>query len=293
MSLRGKKPEVIEKRLKVLFYGAPGVGKTTAAIQFPKPYLIDTEKGSENDQYVKLINESGGLVFKTADFDDFTTEVRSLLNEKHEYKTLIIDPLTILYKDLLDKCSKNRISDKDPDGTAFGGHYSVANKKMDQLLNLLLLLDMNVIITSHSKNEYGANLTVLGQTFDCYKKLDYLFDLSLEVQKRGKERVAIIRKTRIENFPDGEVFPFSYKEIAKRYGHEMLEKEAKSQELASLDQVIEVKRLIELLKLPEKTTDKWLKKGDAENWDEMSKKSMESIIIHLQTIINGKKGAAA
>ena len=37
--LRGKKPETIEKRLKALFYGPAGVGKTTCAIQFPKPYL--------------------------------------------------------------------------------------------------------------------------------------------------------------------------------------------------------------------------------------------------------------
>ena len=37
MALRGKKPEAIQKRLKALFFGLPGVGKTTAAIQFPRP----------------------------------------------------------------------------------------------------------------------------------------------------------------------------------------------------------------------------------------------------------------
>jgi GTPase SAR1 family protein len=42
MALRAKKPEAVEKRLKALFYGSAGVGKTTAAIQFPRPYLIDT-----------------------------------------------------------------------------------------------------------------------------------------------------------------------------------------------------------------------------------------------------------
>lgn len=48
MALRGVKPTAIQKRLKALFYGAAGVGKTTAAISFPSPYLIDTEKGAEN-----------------------------------------------------------------------------------------------------------------------------------------------------------------------------------------------------------------------------------------------------
>ena len=44
MALRAKKPEQIRKRLKLLMYAASGVGKTTAAIQFPKAYIIDTEK---------------------------------------------------------------------------------------------------------------------------------------------------------------------------------------------------------------------------------------------------------
>ena len=286
MSLRGVKPELIEKRLKALFYGGAGVGKTTASASFPKPYFIDTEKGATNDQYVKLLKESGGVVFQTSDFEELMKEVKSLLTEKHEYKTLVIDPLTTLYNDLLDKSAIKH-------GTDFGRHYNEANKKIKHLLNLLLRLDMNVIITSHAKNEYGANLSVLGQTYDCYKKLDYLFDLVFEIQKRGKERVAIIKKTRIEAFPDGEVFPFSYDEVAKRYGREILEKESEAQELADEDQVKEVKRLIDLLKIPEETTDKWLKKGESENWDEMSKKSMEAIIVHLQTVINGKKGEAA
>src|ERR1700749_274250 len=107
MGLRGIKPEKIEKRLKALFYGAAGAGKTTAAISFPKPYLIDTEKGAENDQYVKALKKSGGVIFQTSAFEELITEVTALLTEKHEYKTLIIDPLTILYNDLLDKAASN------------------------------------------------------------------------------------------------------------------------------------------------------------------------------------------
>ena len=137
-ALRAKKPEKIEKRLKALFYGMAGVGKTTASIQFAAPYLIDTEKGAENDQYIKILQDNGGAIFQTSCFDELLKEVKSLLTEKHEYKTLVIDPLTTLYHDLLDKSAKERISDKDPDGTAFGGHYGSANKKMKQLLNLFL-----------------------------------------------------------------------------------------------------------------------------------------------------------
>ncbi len=195
MALRAVKPEKIQKRLKALFYGGAGVGKTTAAINFPKVYLIDTEKGSENDQYINILKKTGGVVFQTSDFDELMKEVKALLTEQHEYKTLVIDPLTTLYNDLLDKSALKN-------GTDFGKHYNEANKKIKHLLSLLLRLDMNVIITSHAKNEYGQNMSVLGQTFDCYKKLDYLFDLVFEIQKRGKDRIGIVKKTRIEKFQD-------------------------------------------------------------------------------------------
>lgn len=281
MALRGKKPTKIEKRLKALFYGSAGVGKTTAAISFPKPYLIDTEKGAENDQYIQRLNESGGVIFQTTDFDELITEIKSLLTEKHDYKTLIIDPLTTLYNDLLDKAAKKV-------GEEFGRHYGEANKRMKHLLNLLVRLDMNVIITSHAKNEYGDGMKVIGQTFDCYKKLDYLFDLVFEIQKRGKERVGIVRKSRIENFADTEQFPFSYETIAEKYGKEILEKDSVAQELAREDQVIEMKRLIELLKVPEDTQEKWLDKSNAQTFEEMKTDDIQKYIDYLKSKITGE-----
>lgn len=280
MALRGVKPTEVKQRLKALFYGSAGAGKTTAAISFPRVYLIDTEQGAIHNQYIKLIEKSGGAVFQTTDFEELLKEVKALLTEEHPYKTLVIDPLTTLYNDLLDKSAiKN--------GTEFGKHYNEANKKIKHLLTLLLRLDMNVIITSHAKNEYGQNLAVLGQTFDCYKKLDYLFDLVFEVQKRGKERVGIIKKTRLEAFPDGETFPFSYDEIAKRYGKDILEKDAVAQRLASKEDVAELNRLVKLLQIPEDMTQKWLDKAGSETFEEMPEDCIKKCIDFLESKIKG------
>ena len=281
MALKAKKPAMIESRLKALFYGNAGVGKTMAAIQFPKPYIIDTEGSTNKPQYVRAIEKVDGAVLMTVDFDEMINEVRELLTTKHEYKTLVIDSLTLLYNDLLEKAERKV-------GTDFGRHYGEANKRMKQLLNLLFRLDMNVIITSHSKNEYGQNLAILGQTFDCYKKLDYLFDLVFEIQKRGKDRVGLVKKSRIESFPDGESFPFSYEEIANRYGRAVLERDAVAQELASDEEVKEINRLIELLKVPEETYTKWLEKGSSERWEDMPKDAINKCINHLQSKIKGE-----
>lgn len=282
MALKAKKPAMIESRLKALFYGCAGVGKTMAAIQFPRPYIIDTEGSTNKPQYVKAIDRVDGAVLMTVDFDEMISEVRELLTTKHEYKTLVIDSLTLLYNDLLEKAEKKV-------KTEFGRHYGEANKRMKQLLNLLFRLDMNVIITSHSKNEYGSNLSVLGQTFDCYKKLDYLFDLVFEIQKRGTNRVGLVRKSRIESFPDSESFPFSYDEIANRYGRQIIERDAVAQELASPEQVCEMLRLVDLLKVPSETYQKWLDKASSECWEDMQKESIQKCIAHLKSKISGNE----
>lgn len=289
MALRGTKPETIDKRLKALFYGEPGVGKTTCAIQFPRPYLIDTERGAENDQYVKLLNNAGGAYFFTTDPDDLIIEIRSLLSEKHEYKTLIIDPLTIIYNDLLDKAAEEV-------GTDFGKHKGPANRKIKHLLMLLLRLDMNVIITSHAKPKWArakdakGKDTVIeeGATFDCYDKLNYLFDLVFEIQKRGLDRVGIVKKTRVEGFKDAEQFPFTYETIAKKYGRNVLERDTTPEILATTEQAIKLKNLIELLKTPKEVVNKWLTQNDSESFDEIPAEKIETYINYLKSKITGE-----
>lgn len=284
MPLRGKQPTSIEKRFKALFYGTAGAGKTTAAIQFPKPYLIDTEKGAENDSYTQLLEKQGGVIFQTTDYEELIQEIKSLLTEKHEYKTLVIDPLTTIYNSMLDRAA-------DAVGTEFGRHYGEANKKIKRLLDLLLRLDMNVIITSHAKNEYGDGMKVIGETYDCYKKLDYLFDLVIQIQKRGKQRVGVVKKSRIKEFEELESFPFSYEAIAEKYGRSVIEKSAAAQKLATPSQVQEAKHLISLLKIEDEVVNKWLEKAQAASFDEMEESHIVKVIEALNNRIKKKEVA--
>jgi len=275
MPLKGKKPTYRDKRFKALFYGNTGVGKTTAAIQFPTPYLIDTEDGAQNNKYVDLINERNGASLQAQDFTEILNEVKTLATEHHDYKTLIIDPLTIVYNNLVDYYESKVGSD-------FGRHYTHANKDMKRLLSWILRLDMNVVITSHAKNEYGDKMNVLGHVPDCYKKLDYLFDLVIEVKKYGSKRVGIVKKTRIEGFKEDETFEFSYKTIAQKYGSDNLEKQSEALDLASEEQVKEIKKYIELMKIPVDVYEKWLTKANVETFEEMDSDKIQKCIDMLK-----------
>ncbi|MDB5332926.1 MAG: hypothetical protein JWP03_4077 [Phycisphaerales bacterium] len=281
--LRAKKPEAVNKRLKLFMFGPAGVGKTTAAIQFPHSYVIDCERGTEN--YDKLIGESGSVVFQTTDIHDVIQEVKSLLTVKHDFRTLVIDPITPVYNDLLEKCELQVGSD-------FGRHYGAANKQMKRLANLILALDMNVVITAHAKTEYGANLSKLGYTFDGWRQLDYWFDLVVELGKKGKKRFARVSKTRIEAFPDEDVFEWSYDAIKQRYDVSMLEKEAQVVQLATPEQVREIKDLLAVVRLPEGTTDKWFSKAGVEVWEDMPTDVMAKCIEYVKNRLPAGVAAA-
>lgn len=222
--LRGKKPEEHNPRLKLLLAGIAGAGKTTAAIQMPRPYVIDCENGAAH--YGKLIEDKGGVVFNTTSLEDVIEEVRTLLATDHPYLTLVIDPFTTLYDAEVDRCEKDV-------GSEFGRHYGAANKTSKRLYSLLTQLDMNVIVTTHAKAEYGADMKLIGRTFEGWKKLDYLFDLFLFLDRDATgARYATVKKTRLAGFEDQSKFAWSYEALADRYGREKIERTPTRVELA-------------------------------------------------------------
>ena len=276
--LKFKKPEIKQQRLKAMFYGEMGTGKSTCACQFPNTAYIDTEDTSSKKKYAKMIDEKGGSVLASGDFEEILSQVKELMSSKHDFKTLVIDSLTIPYDNLQAECERVV-------GNEFGRHVTAANKKMKLLVNLLLRIDMNVIVTCQAKKEYGNNMSVIGQTYACYNRLGYMFDLVFETQVRGDKFVAVTKKSRIDEFPMNETFSFNYDEVIKRYGAESIEKDVITQELASKKQVDEVLRLIDLFKIPEETYTKWLEKHNAETFEELSGDVIDKIIDHLKAKI--------
>ncbi len=278
MALKAKKPETIEKRLKLFFYGSWKVGKTTAALNFPSVYMIDVEKGAVHDQYVKLMQANGSQVFHTNDVDEVIEEIRTLGTEKHSFKTVVIDPITMLEADLIEKAEKELIR-QSKDGTLDPSDrriWGVRDKKLKRLLNLLNKLDMNVIVTAHGKIEYGENMKRIGTTFDGWKRWPFEFDTIIELEERGTNRVAIVQGSRIDAFKKGETFTWSYDEFKKRYP--IIDKEAMPIELASPEQVAELNQLLEVVKLPADTLDKWLVKANVDCLEDMPSDAIEKCI---------------
>jgi len=279
MALRGSKPSPQAQRPKVLLYGDAGVGKTTAALQFPTPYILDTERGTTTEQYVRQIAKLGGAVFHTTDVFEVIQEVRSLQSEPHPYRTLVLDPVTTVYDDLVDRCSRQY-------GEEWGRHYREAGKTMKQLRNLLFRLDMAVIVTAHGKAEYGDDMKKVGTTFDGWKKLDFIFDLVVEMTRRGTERWGRVRKTRYEQFKDNEEFRWTYDVFRSRFGPEVMERAAEVAPLATAEQIAELEVLF--TKAPVERgplEEKWLKAAKVDELADMRAADLAKCLEYLCRLV--------
>jgi len=280
MALRGSTPIATEQRPKVLLFGDAGVGKTTAALQFPSPYVIDAERGTTAKPYVDAIVQSGGAVLHTTDVDEVIGEVRALHSEQHAYRTLVLDPVTTVYDDLLDRCSLQF-------GEEWGRHYREANKVMKRLRNLLLRLDMAVLVTAHGKVEYGDDMKKVGTTFDGWRKLDFIFDLVIELTRRGKERWGRVRKNRYPQFADGEEFRWTYGVFRERFGPGLMERPAAPYPLATESQLSEVEGLFSQAPVDRSSLEsKWLRAAGVDSLADMRLEDLEKCLQYLSRLIS-------
>jgi len=262
---------------KMIIFGRPGVGKTWASLDFPNVYYIDTEGGANLDHYTDKLKKAGGAYFGpdqgSLDFSTVIEEVITLATIKHPYKTLVIDSFSKLYNNKAAEAA-------DKGGDDFGRDKKEANKPTRKLIRWLDKLDMNVLLICHEKDRW-QNSQVVGQTFDGWEKLEYELHLCLRVIKLGESRKAKVVKTRLQEFPEDETFPWSFAEFAKRFGTDVIEAAPVPIKLASPEQVQHLNELIKAVRVEKDTTDKWLEKAGIETFDEMDVETIQKCIAAL------------
>lgn len=294
MALRGKKPEKKDKRLKMFLFGPAGIGKTSAALKFPKNYIIDLEKGT--DFYHKTIGENQSAVFQSANPDEIKEEIYELVTTKHNFLTVTIDPFTQFYNSVQEKWNrkfaKYAKDQKDSDMQDFGMRYwGKVKSEVKAFQRLLLTGDFNLIVTAHQKDIYGANMAKMGVTFDSMKGDDYLFDYIFRLDLVNGKRIAHTIKERAEIgqnlFP--EFFEWSYENFKKYYGQDILERETTPLQLAEKEDVKKLLALLEVVKVEEDTIEKWLSKAGVDTFEELTKDQINKCIIALEKKIKELK----
>ena len=285
--LLARRPK-IEKQghAKALIFGASGVGKTWIALDFPTPYYIDTEGGADLKHYQEKLIASGGQYMGpedgALDFDTVIGQVKALSIVKHDFKTLIIDSITKLFQSEI--ANKEEELEEAGKESGWGASKKPAVSRMRRLVNALDRLDMNVILISHEATEYGLVNGVrneIGKRADVWEKLPYELDLVFQARKQGKSRIALVTKSRLTGFPEGESFPLDYPTFSERYGKDLIEAAVVPVKLATDEEVAEVKRLLEIVKTDEEEIAKWFKKAKVETWEDMKQEEITKVIEFL------------
>ncbi len=283
--------EVKPSKPKMLVFGKPGVGKTWTALEFPKVYYIDTEGGADLNHYQDRLRNAGGMYFGpeqgSRDFDTVLEEVITLATVEHGYQTLVIDSYSKLFLSCVSE-SEEKLR-KEGKKVEFGVEKKDAVNKTRRLVRYLDKLDMNVLLICHEKSKW-SNGEEVGQTFDGWDKLEYELHLALRIEKLGKGRTARVTKSRLEHFPESDVFPWSFNEFAERYGRDAIFAPVVTTKLATPEQVAELTRLLGVVLVPPEILDKWRTKAGIEDWNEMDADTIEKCIAFCKARLDGKDG---
>ena len=254
MALRAVKPEIVEpEKPKFMLSGKSGVGKTLFALSFPRPYLIDTEGGATREQYTKKLTAAGGAYFGkeqgSQNFDAVIDEIKALATQKHDYKTLIVDSFSHLYNTAA-AIAEEKI------GNDFGRDKKEANRPTRQLMRWLETIDMTVTLICHHRDKWERR----GR------------------EKLGENRLMVVKKSRIQSFPESKEIPLDFSAFHDLYGGDVIDRDSQPVSLVSPENIELIKKLLEALNIDKETIEGWFEKAKVDRWEDFTEVQGKKII---------------
>lgn len=185
-----------QSKIKVLLYGGAGVGKTLAALTFPRCAVIDTEGSTRLYQ-----GREGYPVFdvlETSTVNQVKDAINFIKNDKGvSHDTLVIDSVSVLY-------FAQRKAEAEKNANASDLTYSNwarINRAMADLYTLLMDLPVHLVMVAREAPEYtteGKNLKSVGIKPAIDNGLLYAADFAIRMTYGGRGDVV---KARANNFP--------------------------------------------------------------------------------------------
>jgi hypothetical protein len=216
-----EKAQPMAERLKMYIYGASGTGKTITSLHFPDPAVIDTERGT--DHYGEFFEFNR---IQSGDPSIVQQAIDELLTNPGGTKTFVIDSFTNLYEQIVDRqVTRQKMKTGNPNYQIQPLDYKFIKADVRSIVQKMLALDMNVIVTARSKVLYSQEefMKPIGTTPDGPKELPYMFDIVLELKTENGVHEATVVKDRTNKLPQS--FEFTYKAFTGFIGIDGLERD--------------------------------------------------------------------
>lgn len=157
----------MERGIKAIIYGVPGVGKTTLAAQFPAPYILDLEHGAE--RYNVPCN---------SDIETFQIFKQVLKNIPEGTRTLVIDTFDELEKMIVYYImSRENVDSLNKVGGGYGRGWLAVYEEFGRVINDLEAIrikrGINILLNGHSAIRHFEPPDSVGYeryTFATYEK---------------------------------------------------------------------------------------------------------------------------
>jgi hypothetical protein len=214
-----------------------------------------------------------------------------LQTHKHDFRTLVIDPVTVYWDALQKKWSDIFLNrNKGSKGHKFEFYdlqprdWMTLKAEFKEFIRKLIALDMNVIVTARQKTQYadGGFMKAAGETFDGEKSLPYLFDtiVRLYVDPKGRH-MGVCLKDRSNKLPK-EPFECRYQLFEELFGKDTLTRKAKPISQASQEQKHRIVELIAVVGMSAEQVTKRLSAYGAETLDDLTAENADIILGKLE-----------
>lgn len=282
-------------RCKLILWGPTGTYKTRTALRFPSPAVIDLERSAE--VYKDEFNFSE---LPAPTWDEAKAAVRWLRDNRHEYRTLVVDPVTQLWSMCQRHWSEIFLERLKGIGRKQHHHefydfgpkeWSTCKADFNEFLRSMLQLDMSLVVTCHDKAEYaggsGDMMKKVGELPDVEKNFQRPFDIVIRcsrlVGKEGLEFWGDVEKDRTNKL--GNRFRLDvggYERIANAVGLEAISSPATPREACTPEQLILLRQLIHSLNVSDAYLTERLLSYGAARLDDLTRVQADQIITKME-----------
>ena len=183
------------KRIKMVIYGEPGVGKSVFASKAPKPFFITTDG---NYEWLEDFGADPNAHIQVKSWDEAK---KAFAMDFTNYETIVVDLTEDLFKWCeYEYCLRNKLTHLSDQG--FGKAYDITRNEFFIELCQLIALDKNIIFIMHGitftvKDRRGVESTKYGPTTRIPDKVIDMIE--------GRVRYFLRCYLKAEEQPDGTV----------------------------------------------------------------------------------------